>query len=146
MNNSSTVTSAVTGMELKPFIYLYGRAEEALQFYEAALGGTYNIVQRNSENGDPRLDPSFIGKISYAEFSAPGIAFVISDGGGPKTIDPDAGNITLSLRVPSTDRAATIFNALADGGSVTVPFGESPWGGSFGHLRDRFQNEWFILS
>ena len=133
-------------MELKPFIYLYGRTEEALEFYKTALGGEYTIVQRNSANGDPRLDPSFVGKVSYAEFSAPGISFALSDGAGPKTIDPDQGNIILSLRVPSADRAAEIFGALADRGAVVVPYADSPWGGKFGHVRDRFQNEWFVLA
>ena len=142
----SHTASAVVAMELKPFIYVYGRAEEALEFYKDALGGAYNIVQRNVANVDPRLDPSFVGKVSYAEFTAPGISFAISDGGGPKTIDPDEGNILLSLRVPSEEKAASIFRALADGGSVVVPLGDSPWGGKFGHVRDRFQNEWFILA
>jgi PhnB protein len=138
--------SVTTDMELKPFIYLYGRAEEALDYYKAALHGDYTIVQRNSASSDPRLDPSFVGKISYAEFTAPGISFVLSDGGGPKTIDPDHGNVILSLRVPLRDRAAEIFGALADGGTAIVPFAEAPWGGMFGHVRDRFKNEWFILA
>lgn len=133
-------------MELKPFIYVYGRAEEALEFYKNALGGTYSIIQRNTANGDARLDPSFVGKVSYAEFAAPGISFAISDGGGPKTIAPDEGNITLSLRVADAENAACVFRALADGGSVETPFAQAPWGGHFGHLRDRFQNEWFVIS
>jgi PhnB protein len=133
-------------MELMPFIYFYGRAEEALEFYTTALGGTYTVVQRNAADGDPRLDPSFVGKISYATFTAPGISFAVSDGGGPKTFDPDQGNITLSLRVPSPDAAEDLFAALATGGSAIVPFGDVPWGGKFGHVRDRFQNEWFVLS
>ena len=146
MNSSTATTSAVREMELKPFIYLYGRTEEALDFYKRALDGTYTILQRNAANGDPRLDPSFVGKVSYAEFTAPGISFALSDGAGPKNVDPDAGNIVLSLRVPSADNAATIFGTLGDGGSVIVPFGDAPWGGKFGHVRDRFQNDWFVLS
>jgi PhnB protein len=133
-------------MEVKPFIYLYGRAEEALEFYKTALGGTYVVVQRNADANDPRLDPSFVGRISYAEFTAPGISLAISDGGGPKTIDPEQGNIILSLRAPSAERAAEIFGALSDGGKQIVPFGDVPWGGKFGHVRDRFQTEWFILA
>lgn len=135
-----------TDMEIKPFIYLYGRAQEALDFYKDVLGGTYAVIQRNAAGNDPRLDPSFVGKISYAEFTAPGISLAISDGGGPKTIDPDQGNIILSLRVNSAERAAQITRALADGGTEIVPFGDVPWGGKFGHVRDRFQTEWFILA
>jgi PhnB protein len=142
----TTSISTNEAMEIKPFIYLYGHAEEALEFYKAALGGTYAVVQRNANTNDPRLDPSFVGKISYAEFAAPGISFAISDGGGPKTIDPEQGNIILSLRVPSAERAVEIFHALSAGGKQIVPFGDVPWGGKFGHVRDRFQTEWFILA
>lgn len=145
---STTPQPPVTdeAMEIKPFIYLYGRAEEALDYYKAALGGAYVVVQRNAATGDSRLDPTFVGKISYAEFTAPGISLAISDGGGPKTIDPDQGNIILSLRVPSAERAAEIFRTLGDGGKEIVPFADVPWGGKFGHVRDRFQTEWFILA
>lgn len=146
MSTTTLSTSINEAMEVKPFIYLYGRAEEALEYYKAALGGTYAVVQRNTDSDDPRLDPSFVGKISYAEFTAPGISLAISDGGGPKSIDPDQGNIVLSLRVPSVARAAEIFRALSDGGKQIVPFGDVPWGGKFGHVRDRFQTEWFILA
>ncbi|HVA28122.1 MAG TPA: VOC family protein [Candidatus Baltobacteraceae bacterium] len=141
-----TPNSATTGLEMQlmPFIYFYGRAEEALAFYKSVLGGDYTIVQRNVANDDPRLDPSFVGKISYATLTAPGISFAASDGGGPKHIDPDEGNIILSLRVP--EDAQRVFAALGDGGHVIVPFGDVPWGGKFGHLRDRFQTDWFVLS
>ncbi len=103
-------------------------------------------MQRNTANGDPRLDPSFIGKISYAPFTAPGISFAVSDGGGPRKLESNDGNITLSLRVPSPENAARIFAGLADGGTIVTPYGDVPWGGKFGHLRDRFKNEWFVLS
>ncbi len=32
------------------------------------------------------------------------------------------------------------------GFSVKVAFGDVPWGGKFGNVRDRYQNDWFILS
>ncbi len=133
--------------ELRPFIYLYGRAEEALAFYKAALGGEYSVLQRNTANGDPRLDPTFVGKVSYAVLNAPGIALAISDGGGPKTIDPDAGNITLAVSIPDAEKAAAVFTALAEGGTPLVSFADAPWGGGkFGHVRDKFQTEWFVTS
>lgn len=139
-------TSTDGAMEIKPFIYLYGCAEEALEYYKIVLGGTYTVIQRNTNTGDPRLNPDFVGKIAYAELTAPGISLAISDGGGPKTIDPDQGNIILSLRVSSVERAAEIYRALSENGVQIVPFGDVPWGGKFGHVRDRFQTEWFILA
>ncbi len=130
--------------ELRPFIYLYGRAEEALAFYKAALGGEYSVLQRNTANGDPRLDPTFVGKVSYAVLNAPGIALAISDGGGPKTIDPDAGNITLSIATEDGAEGDRVFNALSEGGTVTMPLADAFWGGKFGMLVDRFGIEWMV--
>jgi PhnB protein len=133
-------------MTLAPFIYVYGKAEEALEFYKDALGGSYDVLARNQRNRDPRLDPSFVGKVAYAEFTAPGIAFGISDGAGPRELKPDEGNMILNLYVASVERAGDVFRALSSGGTVIVPFGDSPFGRKFGHLRDRFKNEWFIRS
>ncbi len=94
----------------------------------------------------PQLDPSFVGKVSYAPFTAPGISFAVSDGGGPKQRKPDDGNITLSLRVPSPERLSRYSQRWPTPAPVMTPYGDVPWGGKFGHLRDRFENEWFVLS
>jgi uncharacterized protein len=134
-------------MELLPFIYFYGRCEEALEFYKEALGGAYEVVMRTSQNGDHRVDPSFVGKISYATFTAPGISFAASDGRAPRRIDPDEGNISLSLTVPTAAKGEQVFRALSVGGNVMTPFADAPWhGGKFGALHDRFGNEWYIVS
>lgn len=63
-----------------------------------------------------------------------------------RALDADSGNITLSLRVPSADKASAVFEALADGGTIFVPFSDAPWSGQFGHVRDAFQIDWFVLA
>jgi PhnB protein len=131
-------------MQLQPFIYFYGRCEEALAHYRDALGGTFDIVQRNGESPDPRLDPSFRGKVSYATFAAPGISFAASDGPRARTIDPAEGNISLALTIPDLAFAERAFAKLTDGGSVMAPLGSAPWGGTFGIVHDRFGTEWIV--
>jgi PhnB protein len=37
-----------------------------------------------------------------------------------------------------------VFNALADGGSVRMPLGETFWAKKFGMLTDRFGTPWMI--
>jgi len=133
-------------MDLAPFIYFYGRCEEALEFYKDALGGSYEIVMRNTHGGPPDLDPSFRDKVSYATFTAPGMAFKASDGAGPRTVDVNEGNVSLALNVPDAGRAGEIYRALAEGGTAVTPFGDAPWGGKFGSLHDRFGLEWFVTA
>ena len=120
-------------MDLEPMVFFYGRCAEALEFYKAALGGSYEVRLRDGD------------RIDYARFTGPGIAFGAADGTGER-IDPEAGNISLSLAVPDASRAAEIFDALAKGGKVLQPFGDAQWGGKFGNVYDRFGNEWFVTS
>jgi uncharacterized glyoxalase superfamily protein PhnB len=123
-------------MELVPYVFFYGRAREALEFYARVLGGSYEIGAQSDDGG-----------ILHAVVKAPGIAFAVTDGPpGARAIDPDAGNITLALRVADPAIAERTFAGLADGGTILMPFANATWGGKFGSLHDRFGNEWFVTS
>ena len=121
-------------MGLAPFVFFNGRCQEALEFYKKALGGSYEI---HMKDGD---------KVQYAKFTAPGINFEAADGSSSSPVNPNEGNISLSLDVPDAIQAEEIFRALSDGGSVDHEFGDVEWGGKFGGLKDRFGNEWFVSS
>ena len=120
-------------MELVPFVFFYGRCEEALEFYKGVLGGSYEIVMRDGE------------KVEYATFAASGISLKAADGRSKAAIDPEEGNVTLALTIPDAARAAEVFAKLAEGGTIVMPFAEGPWG-KLGVLHDRFGNEWFVTS
>ena len=131
-------------MQLVPYIFFYGRCEEALEFYKTALGGTYEIQRVAGSPAEEHMPPGSGNRVMHAKFTAGGNFFMASDGREDKPIDPDAGNIDLSLE---TDDAATgdrIFQALSAGGSVTMPLDAAFWGGRFGMLVDRFGIEWMI--
>jgi uncharacterized glyoxalase superfamily protein PhnB len=121
-------------MELEPFIFFYGRCEEALTFYKDVLGGSYEIAHRQGD------------KVQYATFMACGVSFKASDGMSTRTIDANEGNITLALNHPDASRAQEIFNGLSSGGEILTPFGDAEWGGKFGALHDRFGTEWFVTA
>ena len=145
----STTTQPGTGtMQLAPYVFFYGRCEEALEFYKKALGGSYEL-QRNSEmppSPDFTIPEDRKNKVMHATFTAPGLSFMASDGRDDKKIDPDAGNISLSLGFNDVDQAQTVFAALSDGGDVKMPLSPAFWGGQFGMLVDRFGNEWMVVS
>ncbi|MGC9992207.1 MAG: VOC family protein [Candidatus Cybelea sp.] len=127
-------------MELVPFIYFYGRCEEALEFYKKALDGSYEIGMRGDDG------------VQYATFAALGISFKASDGMSRRPCHPersrraDEGNVSLALNVADAQRAQQVFDALAQGGQVVTPFGDAQWGGKFGNVHDRFGTEWFVTS
>jgi PhnB protein len=49
---------------------------------------------------------------------------------------------SLSLVYSTVAEAQRIFNALADGGRVTMPFDKTFWAKGFGMLVDRFGTPW----
>ena len=42
------------------------------------------------------------------------------------------------------EKAETVFNALADGGKVTMPLAKTFWAPKFGMLEDRFGVGWMV--
>ncbi len=121
-------------LELVPFVFFYGRCEEALEFYKKALGGSYEIAVREGS------------KVKYATFTGSGISFNASDGMTMRTVDADEGNVSLALHAHDAPRAAEVFAALSEGGKVLTAFGDAEWGGKFGAVQDRFGTEWFVTA
>jgi len=142
-------TTANTGaqsavLQLQPYIFFYGRCEEALEFYKKALGGTFELMRNADSPMADHASPDFKDKVMHASFTAPGVSFFASDGREAKKIDPDEGNISLALNATDAAQGERVFNALAEGGNVTMPIADAFWGGRFGSLQDRFGIEWMI--
>lgn len=59
---------------------------------------------------------------------------------------PDRGRsgFALSLSYPTAEEAKSAFNALADGGTVTMPIQKTFWAEAYGMLTDRFGTAWRV--
>jgi PhnB protein len=133
-------------MKLEPYIFFYGRCSEALTFYQRALGGTADVTLVRDSPMRDHLPPERHDAVMHATFTAPGISFMASDGRDEKTIDPDEGNISLSLSTDDRAEGDRIFAALAEGGTVVMPLEDASWGARFGMLHDRFGIEWMVTT
>jgi PhnB protein len=133
-------------MQLQPYIFFYGRCEEALEFYKKTFGGTYELMRVKDTPMAAQMPPEQRDKVMHASFTANGINFLAADGRETKVIDPDAGNISLSLAARDAAEGDRVFGALSDGGKVTMPLEEAFWGGRFGMLVDRFGIEWMVTA
>jgi len=130
-------------LELQPYLFFYGKCEEALNFYKSIFGGTIDSLMRMKE-APPEMPapPNWGDKIMYARFESGAVKFSASDG-RPDTPNVD-GNISLSLSTRDEAEATRIFDALAKGGEVEMPLGEVFWSAKFGVLKDKFGLEWFV--
>lgn len=140
----TTTTDAPVSAQLQPYIFFYGRCEEALAFYKHALGGTYEITYVKDTPVAEHMPTDLRDKVMHASFAAPGVAFMASDGQEAKAVDPDAGNISIALSFSDGPQGERVLGLLSDGGTVKMPLGEAFWGGRFAAIVDRFGIEWMI--
>jgi PhnB protein len=130
--------------QLVPYIFLYGRCEEALEFYKGVFGGTYELMRVADSPVASQMPPESGNSVMHASFTAGEIAFMASDGREVKTVDPDTGNVSLALSFDDGARGEQIFNALASGGNVGMAIDTAFWGGRFGMVTDKFGTEWMM--
>ena len=59
------------------------------------------------------------------------------------TYEAPAG-ISVSLSGDDETQLQDWWDALAEGGSVTMPYDTPPWGGRFGMVKDRYGIDWMV--
>ncbi|MDP9110624.1 MAG: VOC family protein, partial [Candidatus Eremiobacteraeota bacterium] len=91
--------TTTTQTQLRPYVFFYGRCEEALEFYKSVFGGTYEAMRNSDAPAEitAQMPPNSMNNIMHASFTAPGFSFLASDGREEKKIDPEDGNVSLTL-------------------------------------------------
>ena len=121
-------------MQVEPYLTFAGNCEEALKFYEQALGGKIAEVHRyaGSPMDNAQLPAEYKNKVMHAKFNAGTTRFMASDG-MPGQPAPAYSGFAMSVNIPKdAARGKQVFDALAAGGQVTMPFSKQFWGASFG--------------
>lgn len=126
---------------LTPYLYFKGSCEAALQFYEAC--GLGKIVELRRYDGTPavaRHGDAWRTKVLHSVFEGPDLRLCASD--GPDS-EPMKG-CALFVELGNATAAEYLFDALSEGGRVTVPFVQQFWGDHYGNFTDRFGVQWAI--
>lgn len=125
-----------------PYLNFGGNCREALEFYQACFQGEVSELMTFGE-AQQDVPEEIKNHVIHASFKADGIHFMASD--GPPGISIQAGNmVTLSIHHDNEAEQASLFNALAEGGEVTMPLADTFWGARFGELTDRFGIRWMF--
>ncbi|HEY1654924.1 MAG TPA: VOC family protein [Candidatus Tumulicola sp.] len=141
---TTTGTDQASALQLAPYLFFYGRCEEALKFYKEVFDGTYDLHRIGETPMAAESPAESQNNVMHASFTAPGVTFFCSDGRDAKTVDPEEGNVSLALDATNLADGQRVFDALAAGGTVVMPFEEAFWGGKFGMINDRFGTQWMI--
>jgi PhnB protein len=125
-----------------PYLNFNGNASEALDFYSKALNGEVVFKQTYGES-PVESAPEDKGKIMHASFKAGDLSFLVSDGTAANSIT-SGNNLSLSLNFTDVDELNNTFNALAEGGKITMELQDTFWGARFGMLTDKYGFNWMF--
>lgn len=134
--------------KLTPYLGFDGNCAEAMRFYEIALGGSINMTLTYGESPMAEQFPAEHHKrVMHSALSLPagGQLFAADRPPGTESSTP-SGNRAVGLTLEYADIAAgeAAFNALAEGGKVTMPMAACFWVERFGMLTDRFGVGWMV--
>ena len=131
------------GMQLYPHLTFDGGCGAAFAFYEECLHGK-TVFLMTYENTPMKADlpAEWRKKVSHATFELDGFLFSGSDAPPGRYQKPQG--FVLQLNLAELTEAERIFGALAQDGTVQVPFEETFWALRFGVVVDRFGIPWMI--
>ncbi|MFY1668396.1 VOC family protein [Plantactinospora sp. WMMB334] len=125
---------------LNPYLSFDGNARQAMEFYRRVFGGelalnTFGEFGTEGEQAD---------KIMHAQLETDsGLTLMGSD--VPPEMEYTPGTaMTVSLSGDDVDELRGYWNALSDGGIVSVPLERQMWGDEFGACVDRFGTPWMV--
>jgi PhnB protein len=130
-------------MQFSPYLLFNGDCAEAFKFYEQTLGGKIDALMPFA--GSPSAEtvpPDWNDKILHASMTIDGQMIMASDAPPGHYSKPQG--ISVSIALKDRDKGEQIFNTLAEGGNVQMPFQKTFWASGFGMCVDRFGIPWMV--
>ncbi|MCE4565610.1 VOC family protein [Maribellus sp. CM-23] len=132
------------------YLLFNGDCEEAFNFYKKAFGGEFQMLSRFKDmpptEGQLPESSELSDRILHVSLPISEETVLMgSDGGGDWAAQHRVGNnFSVSIRAESKKEADSLFNALSEGGMVTMPMQKTFWGEYFGMLVDKFEVGWMV--
>ncbi|MEH7110564.1 VOC family protein [Bacillus sp. JJ1764] len=125
---------------LIPYLVMNGNGREAIQFYEKSLGAQVLFLQsfgEMPENPEFPLPAEAKDYVSHATFKVGETEVMLSDT-FPGQPHHSGNQVTICISTDDIEEAKRIFNALQDGGQVSMPLQETFFSPAYGNLTDKF--------
>jgi PhnB protein len=122
-----------------------GNCAEAMRTYERVLNGKLEVLMSGADSPmKDQVPKEFADRIMHARLVLPGGGTLYA-GDAPAHI-PYEGikGVSITLDYPSAEEGQKVFDALAAGGQVTMPYEPVFWARRCGMLTDKFGVPWIV--
>jgi PhnB protein len=128
---------------LDSYLFFNGNCADAMRFYERTLGGKTEMSMTYAQAPDPaQCPPGAQDRIMHTSMLIGERRLMASD--TPDAQSKPMQGFALSLTYPTAQEGRRVFEALAEGAQVMMPFGKTFWAEGFGMLTDRFGTPWMV--
>ena len=128
-----------------PYLSFNGNCADAMRFYERVLGGKLELLLRNADTPMAAQTPKeHADRIVHARLALPGGVSLYAGDCPPQMAYAGIHGIALTLNYDTVEQATKAFNALADGGKVSMTLQPMYWAKIWGMLTDKFGTPWIV--
>lgn len=129
-------------MKLIAYLNFNGTCRDAMTFYKECFGAELDLMTY----GDmpmPGTPDGAKSLIMHSRLHKEGMELMAADAMPGM---PFSTGSAFSLSVHPTDVAACekLWNALSNGGNISQPLADAPWGAKFGFFTDKFGVQWMF--
>jgi len=129
------------------YVHFPGTTEAAFRFYETVFGTRIAVMQTFGETPFLQNVPEHAkNKIMHAQLPITEAVHLMGsdvvEGIGPGGTFGD--NVEISIVAKDKAEADRAFALLGEGGKVSMPLANAPWGPYFGMCKDRFGVNWMV--
>ncbi len=129
-------------MKINPYLSFNGRCREAFEFYAQALDGDITFMQTYGASPmGSSLPADDRDRIMHVTLRCGDQ--VLQGADAPGQFSSPAG-FCVALHFDEGAEGERIFNALAAGGEVQMPYQPTFWAEGFGMVIDRFGTPWIV--
>ena len=129
--------------QLNTYLVFNGNCAEAMRFYERTLGGKLDVTTHAESPMAGQVPPEMANRVMHALLMFEGGVLMASDSMAGQPYQGMHG-FSIAAHYQTAEEAKRIFDTLADGGKVEMPFQKTFWAEGFGMLVDRFGTPWMV--
>ena len=130
-------------MKLNPYLAFNGQCREAFEFYERTLGGRLSFIQTFGESPMASSVPAEAhDRVMHATLQIGDQVLQGADTPPGQFATPSGFCVATHFDEPA--EGERVFSALAQNGTVQMPFQATFWAKGFGMLTDQFGTPWIV--
>jgi PhnB protein len=132
-------------MAFRPYLFFGGNCREAFIRYQQIFGGELTLLTMKDAPGQEAAPPEVADMIIHAAVVVGGEPLMGSDDPTTASFGPVQG-MMVSYDAADVDDAKRVFEALAEGGTVTQALEPTFFSAAFGMCVDRFGTPWMVVA